>query len=205
VQAAERRVERGLLAAEAHLDAPDLLGEQAHPRASPGDRLFREDPLLRLGQDVRLVAARRFQMVPIPGHGRVGRGALRRLVRHSEPLEVEEYELRSEHRARLLDPLQERAAGGIGGIGGEFQRGVRAHLACQLLDLLEFGDRLGELGRREAGDPAGVAIPEGFCPRFGLREVHAEHGVVQALVEVGQVPGDRFGARLHDNPFPRGG
>jgi len=57
-EAAERDIERQLLITKRDLDRRGLLREQARPSRVRAQRLLGDDPLLRLAEQVRAVAAR---------------------------------------------------------------------------------------------------------------------------------------------------
>jgi len=59
--------------------------EKACPRAAPGDRLLRQDFLLRLAEAVRLVAARHLKPVAVMGQRRVAQHGLGEPVRRVDP------------------------------------------------------------------------------------------------------------------------
>ena len=79
-----------------------------------GDRLLVEDPLLRLGQQVRAVAARGAQVVAAEVEAVVREQLVDALVGERGPLELEEEQRRAERGRALLDAREQRAARGIG-------------------------------------------------------------------------------------------
>ena len=142
VQERERLLLGQLLrrAVERHPEAgggEDLV-EQTTPGALAGVRELFEDALLRLGQDVRPIAAHRLEQMAAAGERRIGeqRGGVRVVCGH--PLELEE-DHRVLHRAApLLHALEQRAVRGRGGVGGEAEPGVGAGAARRLEQRLEL-------------------------------------------------------------------
>ena len=134
VQARERDLERDRLGAVVELDLErgDLLLEQPAPGVARGQRLLGEDLLLGLGEQVRAVAARRAQVVAAEVQALGGEQLVGARVVERGPLELEEQELRLDRRRLLLDPLVERAAGGVGGVGREVQAGEGAGAASTI-------------------------------------------------------------------------
>ena len=118
----EPLLERDRLAVEVERDRGRQLVEEARPRARAGDVLLGEDLLLRLGEQVRPVAAGRAQVVA--ARTRAGRRrAARRPARRSSSAHSS-----SKNRTRvliavrpLLHPLHQRAELGIGGVDREAQ------------------------------------------------------------------------------------
>ena len=93
------------------------------------------------------------------------------------PLELEEQKHRLDCRGALLNPLQQRPAGGIGGVCRELQRRIGSGASDQLVDPLELVHRRLERGRVQLGDLAGVRRSE----RLGQRGRLVEQAVDAAL------------------------
>ena len=195
VQARERDLERDRLGAVLDLDLErgDLLLEQAAPGVARGQRLLGEDLLLGLGEQVRAVAARRLQVMATEVEALGGEQRLGALVVERGPLELEEQELRLDRRRVLLDPLVERAAGRVGGVGREVQAGEGPGARDDLLERPELGHGLDQARAVELGHVAGVALGErvGALLRLGQHRVDGGDGVAGVAVEQGiEVPGD---------------
>ena len=94
-EARERDLERDGLRrpGQLDLDRRGLLLEQPRPGAVGGERLLGEDPLLRLGEQVRPVAARGAQVVAAEVEAVVREQLLGALVVERGPLELEEQQL----------------------------------------------------------------------------------------------------------------
>ena len=86
---------------------------------------------------MRPVAARRAQVVRGEAEPVVGEERVDLVVGNLGPLELEEQELRADHRAPLLDALHARAASGIGRVGGEVESGEAAGAADEVVHLGE--------------------------------------------------------------------
>jgi len=182
----EHDVERLLVGADAQ--RADLLGEQPAPRRAGADLLLGEDLLLRLGEQVRPVAALRAQVVAGEVQPVGGEQLLGLVVVERRPLEPEEEQLGLDRRAELLHLLEQRAARWVGRVRGEAQARVGARLARQLLEVGELAHRLDEAGAVELGDPARVAVGEGDRAAVGLLEL-GERALVAARVDQGvEVP-----------------
>ena len=101
-----------------------------------------------------------------------------RLVVDRGPLEAEEEQLGLEARGLLAQLRDERAAGGVGHVGGEAHVRVVEGARRDRLDPLVLVDRVGELGRRQGRDLAVVAVAEGAVGCLGLCEVALDAWVV---------------------------
>ena len=155
LQPAQRDVERSSSPSSIDTRIAATSSPNSRPRRSGGDRLLGQDLLLGLGEQVGAVAAGAAQVVAAELEPRRVEQLLGLLVVERGPLELEEQELGLDLGGALLDALQQRAPLGIGGVGGEAQRGVRAGTADQVVDLRQLVHRLGqaagiELGHRPA-------------------------------------------------------
>ena len=194
LQPGERLVERGLRPVDLDAEVGDQLLEEAHPRAVAGDALLGVQPLLRLGEHVRAVAALGAQDVRVVRERRVGEQLLRAVVVDLDPLELEEQQLGLDRSPLLACALGERAARFVRGVRGvtELRVGLRAR--DDGVDALGLGRRLAQAGRLEPRDLAAVALAEGLRVGEGAVEVAGEARVVGARVEIVEVPLDGFGA-----------
>src|SRR5271154_123545 len=92
------------------------------------------------------IAAHVAQMVPTEVESLAREQLLRTLLRERGPLELEEQQRRLNRRLLLLHPLQQRAVGGVDGIGREAQGGVVAAASDQLIDRRELVHRHAQAG-----------------------------------------------------------
>ncbi len=150
------------------LDRARLLLEQPRPRLAAADRLLGHDLLLRLGEEIRPVAAHRAQVVAARVEAVGAEQLVGALVVDRGPLEVEEEELRLDRGRLLADPRDERAVRRVDRVDGEAQVRVVARAGDELGDRLELGHRLGEPGAVEPGDVSRVAPGERRRPLVGL-------------------------------------
>jgi hypothetical protein len=203
VQLRERDLERDRRGAlvEVDLERGDLLLEQAPPRVAGRQRLLGEDLLLRLGEQVRAVAAGRAQVVPAEVEVVMGEQLVGARVVDLGPLELEEQQLRLDRRRALLHPLVERAARRVGGVGREVQAAERAGARDDLLQPAELAHRLLEAGAVELGDVARVALREavGALLRLGQHRVDGGDRVGRIAVEQRlEIPRDLQDLRIGD-------
>ena len=82
--------------------------------------------------------------------------------------------------------------GRLAHVGREHEMRVRQRPDDGRLDPLVLGDRRGEPGGIELGDLAVVALAECGRVGLGLRDVRVDARVVDALVEIREVPRDLF-------------
>ncbi len=110
------------------------------------------------------------EVEPLPPQHLLGAVVLER-----RPLELEEQQGRADRRLLLLNLLQQRAVGRVGGVGGEAQRGVVAGAADELLDRPELLHGVPQPGGIERVEPARVALGEraGALQRLGQSALHA--------------------------------
>src|SRR5262249_42826685 len=122
---------------------------------------------------------------------------LRGGVAHLDPFEVEEDEVLVDLSSPLAGAGQQGAVARVVGAGGVDEAGVDDRPVHLLGQRLQFAHGGGEqLGGRAAGgvDLAAVGRLEGGGARGGLVEVAVDLGVIDAGVEVAEVPGDAVGA-----------
>jgi len=106
------------------------------------------------------------------------------LGRDAADLQVEEDQPGVDLGRFLLDLLEQRAPRGIGGIGGERQRGVPLGKRQLAENGLVFVERLAEQAGREVG-PGDVAAEPGlerFRPVLEPLQVRRDAGIVDALI-----------------------
>ena len=202
-QPRERDLERDGLVGVLELDgdAGGLLLEQPRPRRAAGERLLGEDLLLRLGEQVRPVAAGGAQVVAGEVEPVGGQQLLGALVVEGRPLELEEQQRGLDPGRALLQLLEQRAAHGIGGVEREAQHRVGAGAAEQVLDRLELVHGGHEPGTVDLGDLAGVGGGErvGALLRLGHHPGDRRVGVVRPSVEQRlEVPGDGLEVGIGD-------
>ncbi len=204
LQAAERDLERQLLAVERDPQRGDLLAEQPAPGALAGDRLLGQDLLLGLGQQVRAVAAGAAQVVGAELSESSASSSSARSSGSAAHSSSKNSSLVSISVARSWTQLQQRAALGVGGVGREPQRRVRAGAADQLVDRGELVHRLGELGAIELGDLAGVRGGERGRALAASSSWRCTPVVALAVDQRAEIPlgleqfgiGEQFGRRL---------
>ena len=121
----------------------------------------------------------RFEEVAPAGERGFGEQLRRPHVGDGRPLELDEQQLGGDRRGALLDGLEQRAAGGVGGVGGEPQVGEGARPVDALVDRLELVGRGGELGRGERTDATVKACAERLGVVEGRREVVGKRRVVR--------------------------
>ena len=126
------------------------------------------------------------------------------VVLERRPLELEEDQQRLDLRAALLHALQQRAALGVGGRGGEAQHRVRAGAADELLQPGELVHRRGEPRAVELADLAAVGGRERLGALLGLVEqrLDARRSRARAVEQRLEVPGDLLDLGIGD--FVRG-
>ena len=113
------------------------------------------------------------------GEQLVGVGVIER-----RPLELEEQQLRLDLGGALLDALQQRPAGRIGGVGREPQRGVGAGASDEVVDPLELVHRPLEPGGVELSDLAGVLLGEAGRGGDRLIEHPGDAGIAVLLPSI---------------------
>ena len=144
---------------------------------------------------MRAVAAGGAQVVAREVEPVGGQQLLGAVVLEPGPLELEEQQPGLDAGRALLELLQQRAAGGVGGVAGEVEDRVGAGAAEQLLDRLELVHGGDEAGAVELGDLARVGLGEGVGAPLDLGEHLGDGGVgvVRPAVEQRvEVPGDRL-------------
>jgi hypothetical protein len=120
------------------------LVEETTERTPPGVRGFLEDPFLRLAQQMRSIAPRGRQVVPVASaFGRVDQ-MLGRGVVECHPFEIEEEKEVSDLAALLLRRRHQRAVLGRARITRMEQVGVDRRLVGKLEDRLRLAQRFAE-------------------------------------------------------------
>ena len=137
-----------------------------------------------------LVAALQAQQVGEVPQDRVGQEFLGALVVHLDPLQVEEDQVLVDGGAALLGEGHQAAVGGLVGLAGVQQVGVDGRVVHGLVDVLQFGYGLVEARRVQAGHLPAVALLEGGGALGDRVQVRHELGVVGAVVEDAEIPGD---------------
>ena len=158
VELRHRFLEADLVPVEVDLDRTQELVVQTVPRAEPGDRLLREDLLLRLGEDVRPELPNGPQPVApalelVTRDERVGLVVLER-----SELEPEEEELGVDRRALLGEARDERTALRVGHIRREPEVRVVDRTRERRLDPFALLDRVSQVGRAQLGDASVVPL-----------------------------------------------
>ena len=165
------------------------LAEQAAPRAPARHRLLRQDPLLGLGEEVRPVAAGRREVVRAEREPLVGEQLVGPVVGDGGPLELEEEDAGVDRGRALLDPLEQRAVLGVGGVDREAEARVGARPAQELADTTELlHDRDETLGV-ELTDLVAPLL-DGDGQPVGFVELLVDAGDAEAVDEGLEVPGD---------------
>ncbi len=178
VELRHRLLEADLVAVEVDLDRAEQLVVQAIPGAEAGDRLLREDLLLRLGEDVRPELPNRPEPVA-PALELVAREErLGLVVLERRELEPEEEELRVDRRALLRQARDERAALRVGHVRREPEVRVVDRARERRLDPLALLDRVAQLARAQLGDASVVPLAERRRRRLGLLDVLLDAWVV---------------------------
>ncbi len=144
------------LTVDVDLDRGRQLAEQARPGAATGRGLVGEQSLLRLGQQMRAVAARRRQMVATERERVVGEDRGDVLLGQLRPFELDEQELVRDRGGALLGASEQRTTGGILGVDREAQARIRTGAAEELGDAGELVHELGETSRIELADATSV-------------------------------------------------
>jgi len=170
------------------------LVEEAVPCAAAGHRLFVENLLLGLAQQVGPEQPHDFEPVAVASQRRVGQPRGRDLVRRVRQLQFEEDELLAELRAALGHALEQRAARRVLRVAGPVERGEAADAARALLQCLEPANHLSQLGRAESRNAAAILAVQRVGFRVRRVQVRVELRVVHARVQVAQVPGDFLSA-----------
>ncbi len=170
------------------------LVEEAVPGVAPRDRLLSQDLLFGLAQQVGAIAAHCLDPVPIVRHGWVRIPGLGGRVRRGGQLELEEDEFLAEPGAPLRGALQQRATGRCAGVGRPIQVGVGADPGGPLADRLVGGQQFPQRGRVQGRDAPAVRRVQLVRARVRAVQIAVDGRVVAGRVEVGQVPGDLFGA-----------
>jgi hypothetical protein len=202
-QPAQSGVERKLLAVDVDLERRHELLEQAPPGGLAGQRLLGEDLLLGLGEQVGAVAPGRAQVVAREVEPLGRQQLLRAGVVECRPLELEEQELGLELGGPLLHLLQERSAGGVGGVGGELQGGVGAGASELVLDRGELLHGADQARPVELGDLAGMGAREGVRAAGGLVEQPVDPGGPVTVDQLGEVPADALELGIADGGHAR--
>ena len=189
LQPAEGDLERELLAVDGHPQRRHLLAEQPRPGALGRDRLLGQDRLLGLGEQMWPVAAGAAQVVGAEAELVVGQELVGAIVVERRPLELEEQQLGLDLGGALLHELEQRAARGVGGVGGKAQRGVGAGLADELVDRGQLVHRRGEAGASSSATLPAYTAANAVARSTASSSWRLTPFVLIAVDERAQVPG----------------
>jgi hypothetical protein len=123
------------------------------------------------------IAAGAAQVVGAEAQRLVGQKPVGTLIGKRRPLELEEQQLGLDLGGALLNQLQERPAGRVGGVGCEPKRSERAGTADQFVDRAQLAHGRLQAGAVELGDPPGVLGGERSGALVGLVELAADSGL----------------------------
>ncbi|GIV81458.1 MAG: hypothetical protein KatS3mg051_0812 [Anaerolineae bacterium] len=140
-----------------------------------------------------MIAPRDLQPVPVVRQGRGSQHGPGEVIRRVGPLQLEEDQFLLQLRFPLGQPLQQRAVTGIGRVGRPEQVREDTQPVGRLDDGLVFGDGLLQFfgAQRQHASPVGRGEGIGAC--VCLRDVALDLRIVNAGVEVAQVPPHLFG------------